>query len=240
MHIAVRGSVVLAVASVFALCMHGRYEPAAQASPPSPVQAAQARGGQEGAAPCGCHGGAGEEEQPSQEVVAVDVGGAPILGAPDAPVTVVVFSDLQCPFCARLDVRLRAIEARRHGQVRIAFKHMPLPFHARATSAARAAVAADDGGRFWEYIEHVFASPSALADADLVGYARELGLDAARFEAIMNEPGTAARVQQDVEQAQRLEIHGTPTLFVQGRRVQGLRDEATIERMIDDALSRRQ
>src|SRR6185312_12367062 len=123
----------------------------AAAVPPGSVDHAAGKAGCDApGGDCGCKGGDVEEADPGP-AVEVSVGGAPIRGDVGAPVTVVVFSDFECPFCARSEATLRALMEQYGGKVRLAWKNHPLPFHASARLAAKAALAAGEQGKFWEY-----------------------------------------------------------------------------------------
>jgi protein-disulfide isomerase len=113
--------------------------------------------------------------------------------------------------------------------VRYAFRHLPLPdVHPHAELAARAAVAADHQGRFWDMHDTLFEHQDQLELEDLVGYAAELGLDAERFVRDLDDPETLARIRSDVASAEASGARGTPTFFVNGRRHVGPHDAATL------------
>jgi len=144
--------------------------------------------------------------------------GLPMLGSPMAPVTIVVFSDFECPYCARAHPILQEILREYEGQVRVFFRHFPLSGHPRAVPAARAAIAAGEQDRFWEMASLLYEHQRQLADEDLERYAAQLGLDLDRFRAAMHAPATQARVERDKEEGRRLGVDATPTFFVNGRR----------------------
>ncbi len=149
------------------------------------------------------------------------VGGSPVKGPEHAPVTIVEFSDYQCPFCARSEGLVQQALAAYPTQVRLAFKHYPLTsIHPQAMDAALAAVAAQRQGRFWEMHEKLFANQRALGRDQLLQYARELGLDLPRFEADLASPEVKAQVTADIQLARRAGVRGTPTIFVNGRLLQ--------------------
>lgn len=163
--------------------------------------------------------------------------GAPSRGnAVDPLVTIVVFSDLQCPFCARLLPVLDALEARYGEDLRIVFRHFPLPFHAQAASAARATVCAARQERFWPMHDKIFAQQSTLASADLTAWAAELGLDPDDFAACMQDPASAEAVEDDMAAAREVEVRGTPTSFVNGVKLVGARAIADFEALCDEEL----
>jgi protein-disulfide isomerase len=148
-------------------------------------------------------------------------GKSPIKGPADAPITIVEFSDYQCPYCARSESLVKQALDAYPKQARLVFKHYPLTsIHPQALPAAIAAAAAQKQGKFWEMHEKLFANQRALAPEQLKQYAREIGLDVARFEADMQSEEVKQAVQEDVELAQRIGVRGTPTIFVNGKILQ--------------------
>ncbi len=187
---------------------------------------------------CGCNGNGNDEaEAEPGPVEDVPVGAAPVRGDARAPVTIVVFSDYECPFCQRSEATLRALSQQYGGQVRFAFKDRPLPIHASARAAARAARAAGDQGKFWEYHDALFAHQDALDPASLERYAAELGLDVERFRRSLAAASTDAAIAADEKEATRLGVQGTPTFFVNGRRVIGAQPLARFQSSVEQALA---
>ena len=168
----------------------------------------------------------------------VPVGNSPVKGNANAPVTIVMFSDFQCPFCARVEGTLREIEGRYGGSIRIVWKNNPLPFHDKAEPAARAALAAHAQGKFWEMHDLIFANQGALSFEDLHAYASELGLNMAKFEADMNAPTAAASIKEDQALSTRLGARGTPHFFINGFRLRGAQPVTTFTELIDRELAR--
>jgi protein-disulfide isomerase len=149
--------------------------------------------------------------------VPIAVGESPVRGAPMAPITVVEFSDFECPHCARAHPVLERLVREHDGDVRVVYKNYPLDGHTYAREAARASVAAQRQGKFWEMHDLLFANQLHLAKADIERYAQQIGLDMARFRADLEDPATEARVAADRALGTELGIQGTPTLFVNGR-----------------------
>jgi protein-disulfide isomerase len=176
---------------------------------------------------------------PENDDVVVDVAldGAPVRGPVRAPVTIALFSDFECPYCVRVEATLRSLEAAYPDKIKIAFRHRPLPMHEHARLAAKASVAADAQGRFWEYHDVLVAHRDALDRASLEGYARTVGLDVARFNRDVDDARTEARVSADETQAAKLHAEGTPTLFVNGRRVSGAQPLPVFRAAVDRALA---
>ena len=147
----------------------------------------------------------------------LDLEGARVRGAPMAPVTIVEFSDFQCPFCGAAHPELSRLLREFDGQVKLVFKHFPLSAHVRAIPAAHAAEAAAKQGKFWEMHDMLFEHQHALEDADLLHYAEALGLDMERFKTDLASKEVADRVDADRKQGEALKIEGTPTVYIDGR-----------------------
>ncbi|WP_428261865.1 DsbA family protein [Haliangium sp.] len=143
------------------------------------------------------------------------------LGPADAPLTVVVFSDFECPYCARLHPTLQELRAVYGDRVRVVLRHLPLSFHPRAQLAAEAAVAAAAQGRLWAFYDRVFAEPEALSRADLERHARAAGLDMDRFRAALDDRRYFEQVAADAAAGKALGVRGTPTMFVNGTPIPG-------------------
>lgn len=150
--------------------------------------------------------------------VEVATDGLPSRGGAMAPVTIVAFSDFECPYCGRAHPIVNELLREHEGQVRVVFRNYPLSGHPRAMPAARAAVAAGRQGKFWEMADLLFEHQRQLEDEDLERYAQQLGLDMERFAADLRSPETQAAIERDREEGHRLGIEGTPSFFVNGRR----------------------
>lgn len=148
----------------------------------------------------------------------IDTFNAPSLGPSNAPVTVVEYADFQCPFCSTTVAVLDALVKDHAPNVRVVFKHYPIPGHTLAEPAARAASAAGRQGRFWEMHHKLFENQRALQQQDIEQYARELRLDMDRFRTDWASAEIAAGVKRDHDEGGRIGVNGTPTLFINGRR----------------------
>jgi protein-disulfide isomerase len=162
---------------------------------------------------------------------------AAVLGSASALVTIVIFTEFQCPFCARVTPTLQRVQETYGDDVRLVFRHRPLDFHDRALPAARAAVAAQQQGRFWEYSDLLWENQTAIQDADLEGYAEQLGLDIQQFRADRDSAETQARIEADIALAERLAANGTPHFFVNGIRLRGAQPYEAFVTMIDAQLA---
>jgi protein-disulfide isomerase len=148
--------------------------------------------------------------------------GAPAKGPATAAVTLVEFSDFQCPFCARWVPTLNQLQQEFGDQLRIVYRQLPITsIHPAAFKAAEASLCAHDQGRFWELHDALFADPQRLNVTDLKARARELGLDGTRFDTCLDTGRATERVQNDLREAERIGINGTPALFINGIFLEG-------------------
>lgn len=143
----------------------------------------------------------------------------PAKGSPKALVTIVEFTDLECPSCARQHPVLERIVSEFGDRVQLVVRDFPLSQHANARKAAEAAEAAREQGKYWEYVSVLFRNQSALGIDKLKQYATELGLDRTRFDASLDSGKFAEKVQRDVLDGRKLGVNGTPTLYINGKRV---------------------
>src|SRR5579871_379368 len=153
---------------------------------------------------------------PPVQRIAVPADG-PARGPATAKVTIVEFSDFQCPFCSRVNPTLEKIRATYGDAVRIVFRHNPLPFHPNAQPAAEAAVAAADQGKFWEMHDKLFANQQNLTRPDFEKYAGEIGLDVGKFKAALDSGAGKKKVQDDLAAGQKIGVQGTPNFYIDGR-----------------------
>jgi protein-disulfide isomerase len=161
-----------------------------------------------------------------------------IRGSFEAPVTVVEYGDFECPYCGQAERIVREL-LREHGDIAYVWRHLPLnDVHPNAQQAAEAAEAAANQGAFWEMHDLLLERQDALSFRDLVGYARELGLDAERFQDDLRTREGSARIAQDVDSADLSGVSGTPTFFVNGLRHYGAYDIATLSAAVKAARAR--
>ena len=166
----------------------------------------------------------------------IDIAGAPAKGPDNAPVTIVVFTDFQCPYCIRLEPMLHEIFEKNKDKVRLVFKNFPLTMHPMADPAHRAAWAAGKQGKFWEFHDRLFKSPQ-LSQAVIEATAKDLGLDMERFKADMASPAAKERIAKDIADGENAQVSGTPTVFINGR-VPQQRTLEFYQRMIDEELGK--
>ena len=164
---------------------------------------------------------------------------SPALGPVDAPVTLVEFSDFQCPYCARLAPVVKRIAGEYPGQVRVVFRQFPLrSIHAHAQKAAEASLCAFDQGRFWEMHDALFADIKKLGPKDLTARAGELNLDLEAFNQCLESGKYAAAVQQDLEDGMAAGVSGTPAIYINGRVLKGSKLYDGIKKVIEEELQR--
>ena len=173
-------------------------------------------------------------EPPRLEVAAA----GPSKGPAHARVTIIGFSDFQCPFCRQALATLEAVFERYPDDVRLVFRNFALHSHRRAYAAAEAALCAAEQERFWPYHDMLFANPRALEDEDLLRYAEELGLDAARFEQCVASGEYRAQVEAETREARSMGIGGTPAFLINGLLLSGARPAEDFYRVIDTELAR--
>lgn len=170
--------------------------------------------------------------------VAVSTEGAPVRGAANAPVTIVEFSDFECPFCKRAHPTLTQLLKDYAGKVKLAYRDFPLEsIHPQARRSAEAARCAQDQGKFWEYYDVLFSESPKLGPEDLKRYAAQLGLDLKKFDECVSAGVHKATVQRDLDEGTRLGITGTPAFFINGRPLTGAQPFEMFARVIDEELS---
>jgi protein-disulfide isomerase len=190
--------------------------------------------------------------QPPQELqeVTVSIDDDPLKGKADAPVTIIEFSDYQCPFCGRFvkntfpDIAKKYID---DGQVKYVFRDFPLEFHKQAPKASEAANCAGDKGKYWEMHDKLFDNQSALTVDKLKQYAADIGLDTESFNACIDSGKHADEINKDLEDGKKATVSGTPTFFIgksqsgkkeiAGKRMVGARPFSSFEQVIEQLLA---
>jgi len=160
-----------------------------------------------------------------------------VKGPESAKVTIIEFSDFQCPFCSRVLPTIKQIEDTYGDDVRLVFKHTPLPFHKDAPLASTAALAAGEQGKFWEYHDKLFANQKALDRSALESYANELQLDMTKFKAALDSDKFKDQIERDKAYAAKVGARGTPTFFVNGMLVRGAQPFPNFKSVIDSELA---
>ena len=169
--------------------------------------------------------------------VEVKSAGHPEIGAKDAPITIVEFSDFQCPFCGRAEPTLKQVREKYGDKVRLIYMDFPLGIHDHAIDAASAGRCAGEQGKFWEFHDAMFADQSKLKPDDLKGDAKKLGLDSAKFNECFDKGKYKAGIESDLAQGHDLGIDGTPAFFINGRPLNGAQPFERFAQTIDEELA---
>jgi len=160
-------------------------------------------------------------------------------GAKDAPVTIVEFSDFQCPFCKTANTTVKQVLDKYPGKVRLVFRDYPLAsLHPQAPKAHEAARCAADQAKFWEYHDVLFEQSPKLSVPELKRYAQDLKLDATAFDQCLDSGKHTAEVDKDFQEGAGLGLTGTPSFFINGKQVVGAQPLATFQRIVDGELAK--
>ncbi len=170
-----------------------------------------------------------------QPVVKIDSSNSPILGNADAPVEIVVYDDFECPYCARSVPLLKQVLDAYPDKVKLVFKNFPLPMHKSARTAALAGLAAEQQGKFWPLHDLLFDNYNKLSPQKIRELAQQAGLDMSRFDKALADPKLLQQVNSDIQEGQQIGVRGTPTIFINGRRLQQ-RSMDGFKKMIDAEL----
>ena len=162
----------------------------------------------------------------------------PAKGPAKAPITIVEFSDYQCPYCSRAETTVTDVLKKYGDKIRLVYRDYPLSFHQNANVAAQASECADEQGKFWEMHGAMFANQSKLAATDLVETAGTIGVDKDKFKACLDSGKYKDEVQKDFEDGQKAGVTGTPTFFINGIPMVGARDVNSFAEIIDSELER--
>lgn len=171
--------------------------------------------------------------------VEVAEAGAPAKGPAGAPVSIIEFSDFECPFCSRVVPSIDEVVKTYGDQVRVAFRQFPLNIHPRAQKAAEASLCAHEQGKFWQMHDLMFGDQKKLEIADLKSKAGSLGVDQAKFDACLDGGKFASQVSADMADGQKAGVTGTPAIFINGRFVNGAVPYGDLAKIIDDELMRK-
>jgi protein-disulfide isomerase len=172
---------------------------------------------------------------PRVEVPAV----GPAKGPANAPVTIVEFSDFECPFCSRGKETVEKVLSAYPGKIRLVFRDYPLPFHSKAKKAAEAALCADEQGKFWEMHDRLFSDQSKLGVDDLKASAKALSLDTAKFDSCLDSGKLASKVDENMSAGEKAGVNGTPAFFINGRLLSGAQPLEKFKEVIDEELAKK-
>ena len=172
--------------------------------------------------------------------VEVPYDSARVKGDPKAPITIVEFSDFQCPFCKKGEPTLKGLLAKYDGRVKLAFRDFPLTeIHGQAEKAAEAARCAGEQGKFWEYHDTLFADQSELDEASLIGRAQNLKLNESAFQSCLTSGKFKPGIEADRKDGNRVGVGGTPAYFINGVFLSGAQPSSEFEKIIDNELAMR-
>lgn len=161
----------------------------------------------------------------------------PIRGTKDAVITIVNFSDFECPFCSKVNPTLNSLMKRYEGKIRLAYMHLPLSFHKHAQNIALASIAAHKQNKFWEFHDEIFVNPTGLTTERLINIAKKLNLNIDQFKKDMNSKEAKAKLEKDIKQATSLGIAGTPAFLINGVEVSGALEEKQFVTIIEQILN---
>ncbi len=168
--------------------------------------------------------------------VDVSTAGRPARGPANAPVTIIEFSDYECPFCKRAEVVVQEVVKLYPDKVKLVYRHFPLEFHAQAKPAAEASACAGAQGKFWEFHDKLFAG-TTLTPERYKTIAAEIGLDQAKFDQCIQKGEMKAQVEQDMADAAAVGVTGTPAFFINGRMISGAQPVEKFKEIIDEELA---
>ncbi len=180
--------------------------------------------------------GHGEDGDGELERFYVEIGDAPTRGPSDAAITIVMFSDFECPYCLQGHRTVEALMERYPGKIRFAYKAFPLDMHANALLAAMAARTAQAHGKFWEFHDLLF-SQRGIDPPQVFAYAEQVGLDLQTLIKDLDSLEYGPEVGRDMRQARRLGVRSTPTFFINGRQISGARPLHEFEAVVDEELA---
>lgn len=170
--------------------------------------------------------------------VKIPVAGAPATGPNDARITIVEFSDFQCPYCAAAVPQIRAVLKAYPAQIKLIFKQFPLEEHPQADLAATAAVAAQKQGKFWPMHDALFAHSDDLSRKSILNLGKDIGLNIDKLEADMDTTEVRQTVERDVQDGTAADVEGTPTIFIDGQRYNGAITLDALKPILDAELKR--
>ena len=174
-----------------------------------------------------------------EKPVKLSIAGDPVKGPPDAKVTVVEFSDFQCPYCAIAVGEANKLLQKFPKDMRLVFKQYPLDSHSQAAMAAEASLAAQAQGKFWEMHDRMYANYRTISAARILVWAKEIGLDMNRFRTDLTSRKYAARVTAEQTEGLEAGVEGTPTFFIDGKKYNGVFDLEAVAPLIADELKRK-
>ena len=186
------------------------------------------------------YGHAPDHSKVLEDPVKIPVAGSPLLGPQNAPITLVEFSDFQCPYCVKAVPELQAVMKAYPAKVKLIFKQFPLDNHSQAAVAAAAALAAHRQGKFWGLHDAMFAQRGKLSREIILKLAGDLGLDMKRFTADLDSAEIRKAVDKDRDEGETAGVDSTPTLFIDGQHYNGPLTLAALKPLLDGELKKHQ
>lgn len=174
-----------------------------------------------------------------EDPVAIPIDGAPFIGPRDARVTIVEFSDFQCPYCAQAVIKLNALLKAYPNDVKLVFKQFPLDIHSQAALAAAAALAAHRQGKFWPLHDAMYADRTHLSRTTILAMAQAAGLDIKRFQQDWDSPSIKQALLREEAEGEKAGVDSTPTIFIDGQKYNGALDLAAVRPIIEAELKRK-
>ena len=172
-----------------------------------------------------------------EPVVQISSKDSPVMGPADAPVTITIFDDFECPYCAKAVPLVKQVVSAYSDQVKLVYKHFPLGMHKHAKAAAIASMAADRQGKFWPLHDLLFANYNKLNAEKINELAEQAGLDMAQFAADRKDPRLQQKLNADQQEGRQIGVRGTPSIFINGRRLPQ-RSRAAFDQMIKAELAK--
>jgi protein-disulfide isomerase len=164
-------------------------------------------------------------------------GHEPVLGPKDAPITIIEFSEFECPYCAKVEPTVKKLLKEYEGKIKLIFKHFPLEFHQNARYAAELSLCANEQNKFWEIHDWLFANKDKLNNfEEIKKQAKELGLDVDVFTSCVKEKKYSHQIDKDMAVAEELGTTATPSFFINGRLLQGAQPYEKFKEIIEQEL----
>ncbi len=173
-----------------------------------------------------------------EDAINIPIEGAPFTGPEKAAVTLVEFSDFQCPYCAQATPQIENLAKLYPANLKLVFKQFPLDFHPHAELAAEASLAAQKQGKFWSMHDALFASRGNLTRDNILALAQQNGMDLTRFTGDLDSPAVRALVQRDIHDGDQARVEGTPTIFINGQKFNGPIDVSVLQPLVEDQLKK--
>lgn len=179
-------------------------------------------------------------QKPERPRFEVSIGNAPVSGNENAVVTIVEYSDFQCPYCARAEATIKQLQKNYSGKIKLVYKQFPLDFHDNAFKASEASLCANDQSTeyFWRLHDHMLANIRKLSTAELIAQAKTLGMDQQKFSQCLSSGQFASQVNKEIAEGQKLGVQATPMFFVNGISVRGARPYKVFAEIIEDEINR--